>query len=187
SRWTSMRPASESIRAVWASIRPVWASILAPKSLVTPSIRPPRSRATASIRAVRSRPCTSIRAPRPRPRASMREPSWNRAAVSTASVVPSRPMAVHVAVIPDRDCSTGVRHASLGHPNALGLLVPLALGLDGGGDHDLGLLELPDVGVAGRGHGGAKGAEQVKRAVVLVGGTHQDLAQRSDAPGRDAG
>src|SRR5947208_12894767 len=43
--------------------------------------------------------------------------------------------------------------AKLGHPHALGPLVGLALGLDGRRDHELRLLELPDVRVAGRCHG----------------------------------
>src|SRR5207245_11479501 len=62
----------------------------------------------------------------------------------------------------------------------LGALFGLALGFDGRGHHDLGLLELADVRVAGRGHRRAEGAEEVESSVVLVRGTHQDLLQRAD-------
>src|ERR1700692_104949 len=68
------------------------------------------------------------------------------------------------------------------HPDALRPLEALALGLQGGGDHDLGLLELLHRLVTARGHGGPEGAEQVEPAIVLVGGAHQDLFERS--PGR---
>ena len=45
------------------------------------------------------------------------------------------------------------------HPHALGLLQRLALGLEGGRHHDLGLLEFLDVHVAAGGHGGPEPAE----------------------------
>src|SRR2546430_17434962 len=44
-----------------------------------------------------------------------------------------------------------------GHADPLGLLVALALGLDGRGHHHLGLLELLDALVAAGGHGRAHG------------------------------
>src|SRR5215210_3120709 len=69
---------------------------------------------------------------------------------------------------------------SVPHAHALRALVALALGLDRRGDHELGLLELLHVGVARRGHRRREGPEQVERAVVLVGGTDEDLAQRCD-------
>src|SRR6266511_6010745 len=64
------------------------------------------------------------------------------------------------------------------HPHALGPLVRLALGLDRRRDDQLGLLELADVRVAGRGHRHVEPPEQVQRSVVLVGGADQDLLQR---------
>src|SRR5947209_1700926 len=47
-----------------------------------------------------------------------------------------------------------IRLASVPHPDALGTLEALAFGLECGGDHDLGLLELLDRLVATRGHRG---------------------------------
>src|SRR5438477_956198 len=76
--------------------------------------------------------------------------------------------------------------AKLGHPHALGPLVGLALGLDGRRDHELRLLELPDVRVAGRCHGHPEAPEQVQRAVVLVGRADQDLLERPGLLRRDA-
>src|SRR5687768_4728675 len=67
---------------------------------------------------------------------------------------------------------------SVPHADALRALIALALGLDRRGDHELGLLELLHVGVARRGHRRRERAEQIERAVVLVGGTDEDLAQR---------
>ena len=77
-------------------------------------------------------------------------------------------------------CRAGVadvRRSSAAHPHTLGALQGLALGLQGGGHHDLGLLELLDRLVAAGGHGGAQGAEEVHAAVVLVGRAEQDLLQ----------
>src|SRR5881227_1878059 len=53
------------------------------------------------------------------------------------------------------------------HADALAALEALALGLQRGGHHDLGLLELLDRLVAGGGHRRAQGAEEVEGAVVL--------------------
>src|SRR2546421_1772006 len=69
------------------------------------------------------------------------------------------------------------------HADALAALKALALGLQGGGHHDLGLLELLDRVVAGGGHRRAQGAEQVEGAVVLVGGTDEDLVERAPLTG----
>src|SRR5260370_8866534 len=69
------------------------------------------------------------------------------------------------------------------HADALAALQALALGLQGGGHHDLGLLELLDRVVAGGGHRRAQGAEQVEGAVVLVGGTDEDLVERAPLTG----
>src|SRR5262245_48624179 len=88
---------------------------------------------------------------------------------------------------PKSRTSTGrgsVTAASLpGHAHALRPLLRLSLGLDGGRHHDLGLLELPDVGVPGGGHGGPQGPEEVQLPVVLVGRAQEDLPQGPDAPG----
>src|SRR2546430_17674507 len=72
--------------------------------------------------------------------------------------------------------------SSLAHPHALGLLFPLALGLDGGRHHDPGLLELLQVGVARGGHRRPERAEQVQGPVVLVRRADQDLLEGPDAP-----
>src|SRR5947199_5329556 len=77
--------------------------------------------------------------------------------------------------------STGVTEgaASVPHADVLGPLQLLAFGLQGGGDHDLGLLELLHRLVATRRHRGAQGAEEVEAPVVLVGGTDEDLLERA--------
>src|SRR5205809_3081001 len=72
-------------------------------------------------------------------------------------------------------------------PHPLLLLERLALGLDGWRHHHLGLLELPDRGVAGGGHGRPERAEQVERSVVLVGRADQDLLERADPARLDPG
>src|ERR1019366_2474916 len=61
------------------------------------------------------------------------------------------------------------------HPHTLGPLEGFPLGLEGGGDHDLGLLEFLDRLVPAGGHGGPERAEQVHPAVVLVGRAEEDL------------
>src|SRR5437588_2049381 len=61
--------------------------------------------------------------------------------------------------------SSGTAGDLVTHSHALGPLEGLALGLEGGGDHDLGLLELLDGLVAAGRHRGAQGAEQVETAV----------------------
>src|SRR5262245_1392175 len=73
------------------------------------------------------------------------------------------------------------------HPDALGGLVGLALGLDRRGDHELGLLELADRRVAGRRHRRRERTEQVERAVVLVRRPDEDLLERRDLLGLDPG
>src|SRR5437867_1148485 len=60
------------------------------------------------------------------------------------------------------------------HADALRPLQALALGLQRGGDHHLGLLELLDGLVAAGGHRGSQRTEQVEAAVVLVGRPDQD-------------
>src|SRR2546423_5337897 len=72
------------------------------------------------------------------------------------------------------------------HADALAALEALALGLQGGGHHDLGLLELLDRLVAGGGHGRAQGAEEVESAVVLVGRADEDLLERAPLTGMHA-
>src|SRR5207237_7387282 len=67
---------------------------------------------------------------------------------------------------------------SAGHADALGALQRLALGLQRGRDHDLGLLEFLHGLVAGRRHRRAQRAEEVERAVVLVRGPDEDLGER---------
>src|SRR3954453_17775303 len=71
------------------------------------------------------------------------------------------------------------------HPHRLLVLEPLALGLERRRDHHLGPLEVADVLVAGRRHRGAKGADQVEGAVVLVGRAEQDLLEAPVLLGRD--
>src|SRR5947207_8744150 len=71
-----------------------------------------------------------------------------------------------------------LRRTPSGHPDALRSLQRLSLGLQRGRDHHLGLLELLDGLVAGRGHRGAQSTEQVQRSVVLVRGSGQDLGER---------
>src|SRR5438034_6552981 len=82
-------------------------------------------------------------------------------------------------------CSAVIR--SVPHPHVLSLLVRLSLGLDGGSHDELGLLELPDRRVSRGRHGGGERAEQVQRAVVLVGRTHEDLGERGDLLGLHPG
>src|ERR1700726_2803385 len=66
---------------------------------------------------------------------------------------------------------------SAAHADVLLPLEHLALGLQRGCDHDLGLLALLERLVAGRRHRGAQGTEQVQGAVVLVGRPDQDLGE----------
>src|SRR5215211_6868322 len=73
------------------------------------------------------------------------------------------------------------------HPDALGALLDLAFRVQGRRVHDLGLLELLDVLVAGGRHARPEGAHQVQGPVVLVGGADEDLLERSGSPGADAG
>src|SRR2546421_7774111 len=72
------------------------------------------------------------------------------------------------------------------HADALAVLEALALGLQRGGHHDLGLLELLDRLVAGGGHRRAQGAEEVEGAVVLVRRTDEDLVECAPLTGMDA-
>src|SRR2546426_9897839 len=83
--------------------------------------------------------------------------------------------------------SSGTAGDLVTHSHAMRPLEGLALGLKGGGDHDLGLLELLDGLVAARRHRGAQGAEQVEAAVVLVGRADENLLERAARLGADAG
>src|ERR1700744_4449377 len=76
---------------------------------------------------------------------------------------------------------------SMAHADALRALEELALGLQGGGDHDLGLLELLDRLVPTGGHGGAEGAEEVHAAIVLMRRAEQDFAQAAAHRGAHPG
>src|SRR5512132_258774 len=69
------------------------------------------------------------------------------------------------------------------HADALAALEALAFGLQRGGNHHLGLLELLDRLVPGGGHRRAQGAEQVQGAVVLVGRADEDLVERAPLAG----
>src|SRR5215203_7160305 len=73
------------------------------------------------------------------------------------------------------------------HPDALGALLDLAFRVQGRRVHDLGLLELLDVLVAGGRHARPEGAHQIQGTVVLVGGADEYLLQRPRGPGADAG
>src|SRR5262249_7109120 len=84
--------------------------------------------------------------------------------VSVSGIRPtSTPMPSYRCVSERRSAS--LRNASVAHADALAALEALALGLQRGGHHDLGLLELLDRLVAGGGHRRAQGAEQVEGAV----------------------
>src|SRR3954451_5785938 len=72
------------------------------------------------------------------------------------------------------------------HADALAALEALALGLQGGGHHDLGLLELLDRLVAGGGHRRAQRTEEVEGAVVPVGRADKDLVERAPLTGMPA-
>src|SRR5438045_9712581 len=63
-------------------------------------------------------------------------------------------------------------------PQLLGLLEHLALGLDGGRDDDLGLLQLADRLRPHRAHAGANGADEIQRAVFRERRPEQDLVDR---------
>src|SRR5918997_1959444 len=71
--------------------------------------------------------------------------------------------------------------------DALGALLELALRVQRGGVHDLGLLELLEVLVAGGRHAHPEGPHQVQGPVVLVGWPHQYLLERPRGPGAYAG
>src|SRR5438105_12124328 len=73
-----------------------------------------------------------------------------------------------------------------GTPQLLGLLEDLALGLDGGRDDDLGLLQLADRLRADRAHAGPDGADEVQRAVLRECRTEQDLLERARDAHADA-
>src|SRR5207237_6075535 len=64
-------------------------------------------------------------------------------------------------------------------PQLLGLLEHLALGLDGGRDDDLGLLQLADRLRPHRAHAGANGADEIQRAVFCERRPEQDLVERA--------
>src|SRR5262245_9538569 len=81
------------------------------------------------------------------------------------------------------NCEASTATASVTHADALAALEALALGLQRGGHHDLGLLELLDRLVAGGRHRRAQGAEQVEGAVVLVRGADEDLVERAALAG----
>src|SRR5215813_13568147 len=78
-------------------------------------------------------------------------------------------------VIRDSDSDFDRSPAIRAHAHGLLALELLALGHQRWGDHHLGPVELRDVGVAGGRHGGPQGSYQVEGAVVLLGGSHEDL------------
>src|SRR3712207_2517339 len=71
--------------------------------------------------------------------------------------------------------------------DALGALLELALRVQRGRVHDLGLLELLDVLVAGGRHAHTQSAHQVQGPVVLVGWPYQYLLERPRGTGAYAG
>src|SRR3712207_9278102 len=71
--------------------------------------------------------------------------------------------------------------------DALGALLELALRVQRGRVHDLGLLELLDVLVAGGRHAHTQSAHKVQGPVVLVGWPDEYLFQCPSGPGADAG
>src|SRR5215216_491461 len=73
------------------------------------------------------------------------------------------------------------------HSDALGALLDLALRVQRRRVHDLSLLKLLDVLVAGRRHTHPQGAHEVQGPVVFVGGSHEYLFQRPGGSGADAG
>src|SRR6185503_7660758 len=76
-------------------------------------------------------------------------------------------------------CDKRHRSAARRHPDLLLALELLALRLQRRGHHQLGPVELRDVLVAAGRHRGPQRAHQVERAVVLAGGTGDDLLQRA--------
>src|SRR5215207_11554896 len=80
-----------------------------------------------------------------------------------------------------------LRVAAGAHADRLVALERLALRLECRGDHQLGPVELGDVLVAAGRHRGPQAAHQVERAVVLAGGTGDDLLERAVLGGRHAG
>src|SRR5215213_3367304 len=123
---------------------------------------PPKSRTSTSSRAVSG--------------------AWTSAASDETASVPVTPLAaVGVAgtaapsVIAD-GYSRRHRGPPVGsHADGLLALELLALRLEGRRHHHLGPLEVPDVLVPACGHGGLEGSHEVERAVVLLGGTEEDL------------
>src|SRR4051794_11077072 len=101
---------------------------------------------------------------------TVRSGTWTRAWVSSEA-------AEAASVIRDGD-RRGHRGAPVGaHADRLLALELLALGHQGGRDHHLGAVELGDVGVAGGRHRGPQRAHQVEGAVVLLGGSEEDLLE----------
>src|SRR5919198_5672867 len=111
--------------------------------------------------------------------------AWTSAASDETASVPVTPLAaVGVAgtaapsVIRNRYSRGNGRSPVGAHAHRLLALELLALGLEGRSDHHLGALEVADVLVAAGRHGGPEGADEVECAVVLLGGTEEDLLQR---------
>src|SRR2546426_8859670 len=71
-------------------------------------------------------------------------------------------------------------------PQLLRLLEDLALGLDGGRDDQLGLLQLADRLGPHRAHAGADGPDEVQRAVLREGRPEEDLLERARDADADA-
>ena len=72
------------------------------------------------------------------------------------------------------------------HAELLGLLVHLALGQQGGGNHHFHLLHLLHGAGSQGAHGGADAAQQVLGAVIKTGGAAQDLLQAAGGAHLDA-
>src|SRR5262245_13161067 len=69
----------------------------------------------------------------------------------------------------------------------LRLLEDLALGLDGGRDDQLRLLQLPDRLRSHRAHAGADRSDEIQRAVFREGGSKENLLERAGDPDPDPG
>src|SRR3989338_5523277 len=129
-------------------------------------------------------------------RGSFRVAAWplrafgaHRGAGST--VRPLRPFGAHRGGGATRGLWTGAvapgrPPGAAGRGQPLRALEHLALGLDRGGDDQLGLLELADTGRAHGPHASPDGAHEVERAVLREGGPVEDLLERAGDADADA-
>src|SRR5581483_3799087 len=113
--------------------------------------------------------------------ARMRAPTGGACAAG-AGPHAARPASIVVLLDTYRVSLVGCAHA-----DALLALKVLALGLERGGNRQLGPVELRDVPVPAGGHRGPQGTNQVEGAVVLAGRALDDLLERPVLRRRDTG